>query len=694
MAAIRRLDVISQHLTGIFDFSKHDPTLDAYRKRGANFNSQLLHKVMNGNASEVQDRITERYLTSPYMRRELMHDKTRHEIQELVMRQIISTNPYRDVNSDIDLNNPEIVYAAAIPLTGFDMALSARFIIHFSLYLDSLRELGTEKHLPLIDRAYRHKDHGCFAMTELGHGSNVNGFITTATYDHKTREIVFHTPDSMGAKWWIGGLGKTANMAIVHAKLVVGGVDHGIHAFAVQVRDYDTHSTLPGITIGDCGPKTGLDGIDNGFLLFNQHRAPYDTLLDRYSHITPEGKFKSNIKNDGKRFGLMLASLIRGRSGVMFFSSMNMKNALTIAVRYSAVRRQFGKEGEPERPVLDYQIHRYRLMKHLSNWFSVQIVLIHFINEYKVITRLVKDDPEHPTRNEFHAQLSAMKVLCSSMSLKACQDSREACGGLGFSAYSNLGRLRDNQDVNITWEGANYVLIQQTARYILKNIQNILKGKPVEAASMTFLTIDPEVVRTAKATFVTSADLRDKPETLQAMLKHRVNYLVQRSIVKLQDTVQHSSDSLEGWNESQVHYLQNLGFAYGDLFFADLFLRKCKEVRAACQETSAMLMRLYELFTLGKIEEDLNTFRDNDYISTEQAWVIKETVVALTREVGESAVRLIDAVAFPDQMVGSVLGNSDGQIYRHMCEAVEQGPGVTDKPAYLELLQQLRKIKE
>ena len=694
MAALRRLDVISQHLTGIFDFSQHDPSLDAYRKRGANFNSQLLRRVMNGNAADMQDRFCERFMASPYLRRELQHDKTRPELQELIIRQIISLNPFRDVNYDIDVNHTEIPYACALALSGFDMAMSVRFIIHFSLYLDSLRELGSEKHMTLIDRAYRHKDQGCFAMTELGHGSNVSGFVTTATYDHKTREIVFNTPNSMGAKWWIGGLAKTANMAIVHAKLIVGGVDHGLHAFVLQVRDYDTHDTLPGITIGDCGPKTGLDGIDNGFLLFNNHRAPYDTLLDKYSHITPEGKFKSTIKNDNKRFGLMLASLIRGRSGVMFFSSMNMKNALTIAVRYSAVRRQFGKEGEPERPVLDYQIHRYRLMKHLSNWFAVQVALMHFIAEYRLVTRMVKDDPEHPSRNEFHAQLSVMKVLCSSMSFRACQDSREACGGLGYSAFSNLGRLRDNQDVNITWEGANYVLIQQTARYILKNIQNILKGKPVEASSMSFLTIDPEVVRTAKANFTSAADLRDRPDALQAMLKHRVNLLVQRSIIKLQETVQKASDSLEGWNETQVHYLQNLGFAYGDLFFADLFLRKCREVKAACQETSAMLMRLYELFVLGKIEDDLCTFRDNDYITTDQAWVIKETVVSLTREVGESAVRLIDAVAFPDQVVGSVLGNSDGQMYRHMAEAVERSPNVTGKPHYMELLQQLRKIKE
>ena len=216
----------------------------------------------------------------------------------------------------------------------------------------------------------------------------------------------------------------------------------------------------------------------------------------------------------------------------------------------------------------------------------------------------------------------------------------------------------------------------------------------MEAISMSFLTMDAELVRNERAPFTTVADLRGKPDVLQTMLKHRVNYLVQRSILKLQENVQKTSDPLEGWNDSQVHYLQNLGFAYGEYFFADVFMRKVVEMRPVCVQTADLLSRLYELFVLSKIEEDLSTFRDHDYLTTEQAWMIKETVVKLTHELGESSVRIIDSVAFPDQIVGSVLGNSDGQMYKHFADAVEKSPDFMQKPGYAGLLKDLRRVKD
>jgi acyl-CoA oxidase len=51
------------------------------------------------------------------------------------------------------------------------------------------------------------------------------------------------------------------------------------------------HLPLPGVTIGDCGKKNGLNGVDNGFIIFKNVRIPRENLLDRFSHVSEEGEF-------------------------------------------------------------------------------------------------------------------------------------------------------------------------------------------------------------------------------------------------------------------------------------------------------------------------------------------------------------------------------------------------------------------
>lgn len=48
-------------------------------------------------------------------------------------------------------------------------------------------------------------------------------------------------------KWWPGGLGKTANYAVVMANLITGGKRRGPQPFIVKLRDEETHEPLPGI---------------------------------------------------------------------------------------------------------------------------------------------------------------------------------------------------------------------------------------------------------------------------------------------------------------------------------------------------------------------------------------------------------------------------------------------------------------
>ena len=68
-------------------------------------------------------------------------------------------------------------------------------------------------------------------------------------------------------KFWIGNLGRTANKGIVFANLIINEQNYGIHVFLVDLRD-SKGNLLPGLQVGDCGEKLGVNGIDNGWILF------------------------------------------------------------------------------------------------------------------------------------------------------------------------------------------------------------------------------------------------------------------------------------------------------------------------------------------------------------------------------------------------------------------------------------------
>ena len=74
---------------------------------------------------------------------------------------------------------------------------------------------------------------GCYAQTELGHGSNVAGLETTATLDTATDEFVINTPTITATKYWPGDLGRFSTHAVVFARLRANGHDYGVQAFMV-----------------------------------------------------------------------------------------------------------------------------------------------------------------------------------------------------------------------------------------------------------------------------------------------------------------------------------------------------------------------------------------------------------------------------------------------------------------------------
>ena len=141
------------------------------------------------------------------------------------------------------------------------------FELHIGMFIPTLlSQADADQQAEWLPQALGLRIVGTYAQTELGHGTYVRGLETTATYDPATETFVLHTPTLSATKWWPGGLGATATHAVVMARLFCGGADRGPHAFIVQVRDLETHVPLPGVRVGDLGPKLGFGSVDNGWL--------------------------------------------------------------------------------------------------------------------------------------------------------------------------------------------------------------------------------------------------------------------------------------------------------------------------------------------------------------------------------------------------------------------------------------------
>jgi acyl-CoA oxidase len=320
---------------------------------------------------------------------------------------------------------------------------------------------------------------GCYAQTELGHGSNVRGLETTATWNSDDKTFTLHSPSLTASKWWIGSLGRTANYACVMAQLVVNGVSHGPHPFVVQIRDMKTHLPLENVHVGDIGPKVGYNTMDNGFLLFNNVKIPHKSMLAKYSRVDAATNQYIKPKSATSVYGTMTWV----RSTIVWQSGGILARGVTIAIRYCAVRRQFQDKDatdlEGETQVLDYTMVSYRLLTLLAAAFALHFSGKLMMDMYQNGQAQLSDDKSEEGQKaaasvmaDLHATSCGLKSLASTTSADGLEAARRACGGHGYSNFSGIGSLLADYLPNVTWEGDNYMLTQQVARYV-STIQTI-----------------------------------------------------------------------------------------------------------------------------------------------------------------------------------------------------------------------------
>lgn len=551
---------------------------------------------------------------------------------------------------------PEAYGGAASPaasVTAFetlaygDLSVVVKFGVQFGLFGGSVYQLGTAKHHErFLERIGTLELPGCYAMTELGHGSNVRDLETMATWDAEADGFRIRTPHEGAGKEWIGNAALHGRMATVFAQLEVGGEAHGVHAFLVPIRDADGR-TMPGVRIADSGPKVGLNGIDNGRLWFDDVVVPRDALLDRFASVTHDGRYESPIPSAGRRFFTMLGTLVAGRISIAAASVSVAKTALAIGVRYSARRRQFGPEGRPEVPVLDYTTQRRLLLPRLATTYAHHFATRDLVERYEA--SLGEGADESATR-ELEVRAAGLKALASWHAMDTLQAVRESMGGRGYHAENRLGRLKNDTDIFTTFEGANVVLLQLVAKGLLTRFREQMGDLRLwsavrylaDRAQTRVAELNPVIVRRDD-----EDHLRD-PDFHRAAFEYREERLLGSVARRLKGRIDDGMESFDAMNAVQDH-LVTLARAHTERRMLEAFLEGVR--RAPTPGISESLRTLAGLFALSRLEADRAWFLEAGYFEPRKSEAIRAQVNALCAEVAEQAELLVDAFGIPDAVL-------------------------------------------
>lgn len=529
-------------------------------------------------------------------------------------------------------------------LSYHDLSLVIKFGVQFGLWGMSVYFLGTEKH---------HKKYikdigtlelpGCFAMTETGHGSNVKGILTTATYDHEDQTFVIHTPCEEARKEYIGNAALHGQAATVFAKLIINGIDYGVSAFVVPLRNKQG-ILHPGVTIKDCGRKMGLNGVDNGVIYFDNVRVPKDEMLDRFAGVDEDGKFTSPIASDNRRFFTMLGTLVGGRIGIPRSGNSASKSGLTIAIKYGDQRRQFGPEHAPEVPILNYRTHQRRLMPLLANVYA-----LHFSLQY-LTDRFINRSEED--MQEIEALAAGMKSFATWNTTHTLQECREACGGKGYLTENRIDDLKNDSDIYTTFEGDNTVLMQLVAKSRLTEFKQ-------EFSNIDFFGILNYVGSQAKTSITemnpltirnTDEDHLLDPEFQLSAFRYRERDILTSAAKRLKKHLDSGMDSFDAFNQTQYH-LVNVGHAYIERIILEQFIAQVERTQdKACK---AVLKKLCDLFALSQIEKNKGWYLEHDYMAGAKTKAIRKLINKLCWEIRQEAVPLVDAFKIPESCLSA-----------------------------------------
>uniref|UniRef100_A0A0K0EQU0 Acyl-coenzyme A oxidase n=1 Tax=Strongyloides stercoralis TaxID=6248 RepID=A0A0K0EQU0_STRER len=549
----------------------------------------------------------------------------------------------------VDTSNPD---EAAMFYEKFFSYDGSPLSLHFFVFLPNiLNSMSQEQQEYWLNLVMEKKIIGTYAQTEMGHGTNLRKLETTAIYDKESDSFIINSPTITSTKWWPGNLGKTCNVTILVAQLYIEGKCYGPHSFMVQIRDFNNHMPLPGIIVGDIGPKFAFSSIDNGYIRFNNVKIPREFMFMKYAKVEKGGKYCKPI-HEKAAYG----SMVFVRSVMILQQAQYLAMACTIAIRYSCIRRQGELDDKSkEVKVLDYQTQQYRLFPQLARCWA-------FVSAGKYIMELYNKVNQDMTLGnadllpQLHCLTSGLKAVISYQAGLGIEQCRMSCGGHGYSHASGLPNIYATQIGGCTYEGENMVMLQQCARYIMKIIDNVKNNKNTlkndKLFGYYFENINNKRCNNIQEIFETIS------YKTAVEVYNRLNNLKESGMVH---ELAWNNCAVDLCHVAKAHIRVFLCFVYNE------FINKIDDHQI--KSVLSLLKELWEKYELIKISTSVLKY---NLISNVRLDEIKNEMYDTLKKVRPQAVSIVDSFDFSDRDMISVLGRRDGNVYENLLKWAQE----------------------
>ncbi|KAB2109691.1 hypothetical protein AG0111_0g2109 [Alternaria gaisen] len=506
----------------------------------------------------------------------------------------------------------------------FELTADSPFGHKAVLFEPAMERNGTEEQktrwLPL---ARSGKILGTYSQTKLGHGSFVRGIETTATFDPDSDEFVVHSPTISSTMFWPAGLGFSTTHGAVMARLIAGGQDQGPHIFLVQLRSLEDGNPMPGIKMGDVGLKIGYNEADNGFASFDQVRIPRSQMLMAHSQLTRDGTFTKDPLRAKFSYSVML--LVHGRMPGIF-TGLGPADALNT-----------------EASIFQYKHQHFRLMSMVAKTYAMFFGSRVCDDQYNKL-RDMQSKNDYSLLPSVHALTAGMKTYVTSEAADGAEDARKLCGGHGYMSVSGLPDIVGALTGGATFEGENYVLWQQVGRYLLKQLDHLQDGEPIEPQVQYLTDVeDPNIACSAFGTQFLD------PEVQLTIYRDRAHRLV----VKAHSAIRASSKlPADAWNEHMM-LLISASRAHIEYFILRSFIdtisslpdTTSSSLRTVLNRTRSLvaLSTIINPRTVDALSFVETAYADSPYLTTMQLDLIRSLVNGLLDQLLTEAIALTDA---------------------------------------------------